>query len=281
MSSGGGDSFRTRSFSERVAGALPSGGRLGTVRRWLRPLLAKWLAPGGGGLRSVLPHGEAILVSPSFRHVTWNREEYAAFRAAVRPGDIVLEAGANVGAYTMLFAQWVGRSGHVYAFEPDPAAHAGLQAHIALNRVGDRVTAVAAAIADGREPRLRFAIGPSSGISRVVRNGVSEGTCEVEATSIDRFCAERGITPRIIKVDVEGAELAALQGARATIAAAGADLQLFVEMHPQLWPELGISPGDLRRECDAQGLAIATVDGRRDGLWDTEGICLRLRPARA
>jgi hypothetical protein len=52
-------------------------------------------------------------------------------------------------------------------------------------------------------------------------------------------------------------------------------------MHPQLWPELGISAGDLRRECDAQGLAIETVDGRRDGLWDTEGICLRLRPARA
>lgn len=243
--------------------------------------MAKWLAPDGGGLRSVLPQGEAVLVSPSFRHVTWNRDEYAAFRAAVRPGDIVLEAGANVGAYTMLFAQWVGPSGHVYAFEPDPAAHAGLQAHIALNRVGDRVTAIAAAIADGREPRLRFAIGPSSGVSRVVAGGEPGATCEVDATSIDRFCTDRRIRPRVIKVDVEGAELGALQGARATIAAAGANLQLFVEMHPQLWPGLGISADDLRRECQSQGLTVETVEGAVEGVWETEGICLRLRPARA
>ena len=61
-----------------------------------------------------------MFVAPEFRHLTWNPEEYTAFRAAVRPGGVVLEAGANVGAYTMLFAQWVGPAGRVFAFEPDP-----------------------------------------------------------------------------------------------------------------------------------------------------------------
>ena len=52
-------------------------------------------------------------MAPAFRHITWNPDEYTAFRASVRAGDVVLEAGANVGAYTMLFAQWAGPAGRV------------------------------------------------------------------------------------------------------------------------------------------------------------------------
>ena len=87
---------------------------------------------------------------------------------------------------------------------------------------------------------------------------------DVPAWSIDRFCAERNIAPTVIKIDVEGAELAALRGARATIASAGPRLQLFVEMHPQLWPSFGITAEDIRRECDTQGLDVGqqeSLDG--------------------
>jgi len=283
MTGSPGDSYRTKSLSERIAAALPSGGGFGAVRRRLKPFFAKWLAPDGRGLRSVLPGGEVVLVAAAFRHITWNPEEYAAFRAAVRPGDVVLEAGANVGAYTMLFAQWVGATGRVFAFEPDPAAYDGLQRHIALNAVAGRVTPVAAAVADGRDAILRLALGESSGISRLVRPDEAAATSasEVRATSIDQFCAEHRLAPRVIKIDVEGAELVALRGARATVAAAGPGLQLFVEMHPHLWTELGIAADDVRRECETQGLAAERLDGSREDLWQTEGVCLRLRSAGA
>ena len=280
--SGPGDGFRTQSLSERLAASLPSGGAFGAVRRRLKPLFERWLA-AGGGLRSVLPGGEVVLVAPEFRHITWNPEEYSAFRAAVRPGGVVLEAGANVGAYTMLFAQWVGPAGRVFAFEPDPAAYAGLQQHIARNAVADRVTAVAAAVADGSASTLRLTLGESSGLSRLLQpDEVHAATREVGVVSIDQFCSERGLMPQVIKIDVEGAELAVLRGARSTIGAAGPGLQLFVEMHPHLWTELGMSAEDVRRECEAQNLVAERLDGRRDqGLWQTEGVCLRLRPAAA
>ncbi len=181
----------------------------------------------------------------------------------------------------MLFARWTGADGHVYAFEPDPTAYRGLAQHLALNGLTDRVTATAAAIADGSATRLNLVLFESSGISRMAAEGEQPGTSitEVPAFSIDRFCAERGIVPTVIKIDVEGAELAALRGARATIAAAGSRLQLFVEMHPQLWPSLGIGAEDIRRECAAQGLTVERLDGSTTDLWTIEGVCLRLRPA--
>jgi len=235
-----------------------------------------------GGLRSVLPGGEVVLVAPAFRHITWNENEYAAFRSAVSAGDVVLEAGANVGAYTTLFAQWAGAAGRVIAFEPDPIAYAGLQAHLALNGIENRVSAVPAAVAGNGGGRLRFAQFESSGISRLATGSEPPGTTirEVASTSIDRYCARHHLLPTVIKIDVEGAELAALQGARSTIASADLRLQLFVEMHPHLWPAFGISAADLQHEIALQGLVAEQLDGGQTGLWTTEGVCLRLRRPR-
>jgi FkbM family methyltransferase len=279
MSQPDAEQYRARTFGERLARAMPSGGPFAPLRRQLKPLFERWLGGSRGSLRSVLPGGEVVLATPAHRHMSWNAEEYAAFRAAVRPGDVVLEAGTNVGAYTVLFAQWTGPAGRVFAFEPDEAAFAGLQAHLSLNEVADRVVAVRAAIAE-REGRLRFASFGSSGISRLAAADEGPGAIvrEIAAMSIDAFCADERVTPAVIKIDVEGAELAALRGARATIAKAGARLALFVEMHPGLWPSLGIAADDLRRECEAQGLVAERLDGSADALWSTEGVCLRLRP---
>jgi len=283
MSLSQGDSFRTKSVLERIAEALPSGGAFLRIRRRIRPLVDRLLSTQSGGFRSVLPGGEVVMVAPAFRHMTWNPEEYAAFRSAVRPGHVVIEAGANVGAYTTLFAQWAGPTGRVFAFEPDPIAFDGLQRHLTLNGVRDRVTAVSAAVAEGREERIRFAFFESSGLSRVASTTEAPETTieEVRALSIDRFCGEQRIKPDVIKIDVEGAELAALRGARSTIAGAGPQLHLFVEMHPHLWPSLGYSAEDVRRECESQGLVAQRLDGGREDVWLTEGVCLRLHPMRA
>jgi FkbM family methyltransferase len=278
-----GDSFRTKTLPERLAEVLPSGGALGSLRQRLKPLFNRWLARHDAGFQSVLPNGEVVLVAPAFRHITWNRDEYNAFRAAVTPGSTIVEAGSNVGAYTVLFGQWVGSGGQVFAFEPDPSAYEGLRRHVEINRLGDRVTPIAAAISDGSEKVLRLVLGESSGISRMAHgeDASAPNVTDVPALSIDAFCAERGITPTVIKIDVEGAELAALRGARKTIAAAGSQLHLFVEMHPALWPALGYGAEDVERECRAQGLTVEHLDGTREGVWLTEGICLRLRPASA
>lgn len=270
--------FRTESRLEAFARVWPSSGALGRLRRWLKPLFETAVGwRGAGAVESRLPGGEIVRVRPAWRHVTWNPDEYAAFRAATRPGDVVIEAGANAGAYAVLFGQWVGPSGRVYAFEPDPRAFAALADHVALNGVADRVVPIGAAVVE-QPGNVRLQLAPSSGLSRVAgtRDDVTESV-DVDGVSIDEFCARLNITPALLKIDVEGAELGVLRGARRTIAAAGPALHLFVEMHPALWKQSAITAADLVRECSASSLTIERLDGSRDRLFDVEGVCLRLR----
>jgi FkbM family methyltransferase len=258
-----------------VADALPARGLFGALRRRFAPVFHRVLASRPAHLRCSLPHGESVSVAPEWRHITWNPEEYEAFRRAVRPGWTVIDAGANVGAYSMLFALWAGRDGAVYAFEPDPAAYEGLCRHIALNGLKDRVHAFPVALTDGADGRAALARHGFSGLSRLAPR--SARTIDVDAVSLDDFCRSRGISPDLIKIDVEGAELAVLRGARKTIGALKPHAQVFVEPHPHVWAEIGCTAADIARECATLGLDAERIDGGRTDVWTVEGVCLRLR----
>ena len=268
------ESYRRRSLPERLATMLPAAGRVAALRRRLRPVFTRLLS-SGTTLEATLPDGERIALVPAHRHVTWNPDEYRAFKAAVRPGSIVFDVGANAGAYTVLFAQWVGSGGHVYAFEPDGRAFDGLTAHLRLNGVAEWTTASSAAVLD-RPGSASLVVSDSPGGSRVASAlGIDGAGRKVQAVSIDHVCRERGVVPDVIKIDVEGAELSVLRGARDTIAAAGDRLTLFVEMHPALWREAGYSLHDMQVECARLGLEPRSICG--GDRWGTDGVCVMLR----
>ena len=123
---------------------------------WVKRLYhaAMMLETGGHGIVSELPHGEIVRSLPAYRHMSWNPNEYAAFRAAIRRGDVAVDVGANVGAYSILLGQWVGASGTVFAFEPAPSVFQGLVRHIHLNRVDKVVHPVAQAVGAVRNAAL-------------------------------------------------------------------------------------------------------------------------------
>jgi FkbM family methyltransferase len=272
---GVGRHYRQPSWLER----LTDWTRLANVPGWVRVPLKRAYesalrALPGDHLTCRLPGGETFLVDPAYRHLTWNAEEYAALKACVRPGATVLDIGANVGAYTLLFAQWVEARGHVYAFEPAAESRAGLVRHLAINGLADRVTIRREAVSNASGTR-RFVEQGSDGGNRIARPS-DANTIEVPAVSIDEFCVASGLIPDLIKIDVEGAELAALRGARQTIAERGASLALFVELHPSMWPAAGISRVEIEAELRAERLAIEPLDGAGDP-WSTEGISVRVR----
>jgi len=264
------EAYRPRSALESLGARL---GRLlpeGPVRRALRAVYRAALGLAGRGrVEAHLPGGETVRLLTGYRFVTWNPAEYEALKAAASPGTVALDVGANVGGYALLLGMWVGPEGHVYAFEPAPDAFDGLVRHVRLNGLAEVVVPVQAAVA------------AETGTGRMAAEGVSGGNRlagegqAVLTVTLDEFCAREEVRPSLIKIDVEGAELDVLRGARETIRRAGDGLTLLVEMHPTLWRELGISAADVQAELALQGLRAEPLRPVADP-WALEGECLRL-----
>jgi FkbM family methyltransferase len=277
------ESFRARegSLLERMAHRFRWRRLDPKIREYLRSLFYEilWWQSWGQGLVNSLPGREIVRIHPRYRYTSCNLEEYYAFREAVRSGDVALDVGANVGFYTILLAQWVGERGRVYALEPVPAVFQALCRHVSLNGVVDRVQCrqIAASESTGQQHML---VTPFIGINRLVgpeEKALDQQHFSVAAMTLDEFCHQENVTPRFIKIDVEGHELSVLRGARGVIRRAGSGLALFAELHPSLWPELGISQEDIKKELNEQGLKLEPLTPQVDP-WQTEGICSRLVP---
>ncbi len=130
----------------------------------------------------------------------------------LRPGDLFLDIGANVGSYTVLAAGAVGAS--VVAVEPIPSTFVSLENNVALNRLGSRVNCHRVGLSD-KTGTLRFTSHLDT-VNHVALESEKDGVIEVPVLTVDELCSQR--MPVIIKIDVEGHEKAVLLGAASTLA---------------------------------------------------------------
>lgn len=272
------DGFRERRLIEHAGDRLRRMPAAPAARSMLKRVYhaALMLQTRGRGLECTLPEGEVVRARPEHRHLSWNVTEYTAFRAETTRGMVVLDVGANVGAYALLFGQWVGPEGAVYAFEPGPHAFDGLARHVSLNQLEGTVRPVMSAVGS-EEGTVPLLVSGPSGECRLVTASADTAarTVPTPVTTIDRFCACERIDPGLVKIDVEGWEVAVLRGARQTIRRRP-NLALFVELHPSIWPLIGVSREDLLAELEAQSLVIEPLVPGED-VWSVEGVCVRLR----
>lgn len=130
----------------------------------------------------------------------------------LKNGDVFLDIGAQAGYHTLLASRVVGSAGAVYAFEPLPRNLEYLRQHLQLNAASN-VNVIAAAVSD-RDGEVAFDPGPSYVAGHIAEGG----SLRVECVSLDSmYRAGRLPAPRVIKIDVEGAELRVLEGARNVI----------------------------------------------------------------
>jgi FkbM family methyltransferase len=135
---------------------------------------------------------------------TYEREKMAAFAAELRPETVVYDIGANVGAYTVLAAS---RCRQVHAFEPYSPNLTHLHRNVSVNRFKNCVI-VPTAVGATDEP-VSFEEGKDGFVGRVD----GEGLLRVPCTRLDSYIG-RHPAPDLVKMDIEGAEFDALQGAR-------------------------------------------------------------------
>lgn len=192
---------------------------------------------------------------------------YGAMAGMVTEGMTVFDIGAHIGIFSLGAGQRVGSSGKVYAFEPSPETAAILQHHVALNGWERRIEVVRAAASDN-DGRTSFYI---NGIS--MSNSLGQANVEVlsperpadgavrldvESVTLDRFCRARGIRPGLIKIDVEGAELCVLRGAREILKT----VRPFIlcEVHPDLMENCDGSVSRLEEFLSEVGYTATRLD---------------------
>lgn len=183
------------------------------------------------------------------------RREFRVLEALdrhLRPGDVVVDAGANIGFFTVAAVRRIGAAGRIVAVEMMPDTAAALREHLVLNGVENATVVeraladraglyVEATVRDGHFGQATIALGSTQSGGRQV---------QVETTTLADVLA--GLpTVAVLKIDIEGAELDALRGA-------GAALQ---KVRVILFEQLDSSP-EVPDHLKAMGFDVSSLDGR-------------------
>jgi FkbM family methyltransferase len=145
-------------------------------------------------------------------------EVQEAISRLLSPGDGFIDLGANAGFFMLVASKRIGPAGWCVAVDPDAFNCDYLRAQIELNDL-ENCTVLQAAAAD-QIGTLKFAIAiPGDSTGHLVEKTEGGNSIDVAATTIDAICQSHP-NPKLIKVDVEGAEVKVLQGASETLKSA-------------------------------------------------------------
>ena len=189
----------------------------------------------------------------------WEPNVTAEFVRALRPEDVCVDIGAHIGYFTLLASTFVGRGGHVYSFEPSPANYRALVGNLRRNDARN-VTAVEAAVGTASGRAMLYE-GPGTNTGRATLNveiarrvASEERGVSVDVTTIAETIPESDYSRvRVVKIDVEGAEIDVLRSLE-PILFARQPLAVFLEVNPK-W----LAPHDaeyVERLCGSHGLSL-------------------------
>jgi FkbM family methyltransferase len=187
----------------------------------------------------------------------WEAESWAITKLHLPVGGTFVDAGAHIGYYSLKAARVVGPKGHVIAIEPNPDTLRQLRDNIQAS--GANVIAVQPVACSDSEGELdlfaaaRANTGKTS-LSRAnaQQSGGVSAVYHVRARPLDAIIQETGVSRvDVMKIDVEGAELLVLKGAKQTLARYRP--VLIVEVTDELLQSMGASAAELREFLRSQG----------------------------
>jgi FkbM family methyltransferase len=183
------------------------------------------------------------------------------FRQHLRAGMTVVDIGAHVGIYTLLAARAVGENGRVLSFEPSPDTFPFLRANVERTAWAGRVTLHPAAVSDQHGGSASFRLASESGRNSSLFFDPATPAperVEVPLVSLDGLLAP-GTRVDLVKIDAEGAELAALRG-MTRVLDDNPGLVLFLEYAPEHLRRAGDAPEALLDFLEARGFRLHRIE---------------------
>jgi FkbM family methyltransferase len=207
-------------------------------------------------------------------------ETVAWIEQFVRPGDVLYDIGANVGAYSLAACGATNGSVLVYAFEPSYATFAALCENIVLNRCGRAIVPLHVAVGaeTGMVPFQLSTTTPGAAMHSGTRPDQSLAETapmlRVPGYRLDDLVEKLGLQPpNHLKVDVDGTELDVLEGARRTLASPQLRSFLIEIDHTLIDPIVAIA--------EEAGLRVGSIHPRGDGTLYSNYIFVRPGPGDA
>jgi len=179
-------------------------------------------------------------------------QDYVVIRRQLRPGDTYVDVGANVGTTVIPAAMAVGPQGKVYAYEPHPRIASFLQENIIFNGLTN-VTVKQCAIDKARGEV--FLTDASMDDTNSIADRSQPKGISVRAYSLDELLLDVNEIA-LMKVDVEGAELRVIAGARATIMKTQA---LYIEVSKSALGKFGNTVPELIENITAMGYTVYRI----------------------
>jgi len=211
----------------------------------------------------------------------WEEWTEAVLRQLLRPGMTVVEAGANVGYFTLVMARCVGATGRVVSFECDPGLAGLARDNVEINGL-HRVARIDERALGERPGRVTFYStdrhrgGGSlvAGLEQMPHNATDQRSAiEVEMTTLDAWVKATGAQPDLLKLDAEGAEPAILRGGAALLDS-DRPLTVVMEFFPRFVREAGDDPASLLKFLESKRFALAVIDERRRRVVSTTAAAL-------
>ena len=172
----------------------------------------------------------------------------------------ILDIGAHAGFTVLPVSSSINVDAKLYAFEPSTANNKALQKNISMNECENVIVENYLVGAEEKDNVSFYERSDICATSSIVndRNRKFNKTSKMQI-SIDSYCKNHNIKPDLIKIDVEGAEIDVLKGARETISAFKPTI--FLSVHPREIRDLGYNEQDLLNEIRINNYKLTNIDG--------------------
>jgi FkbM family methyltransferase len=211
-------------------------------------------------------HGNRMYLDPEdilelSVHGVYEPAETRLVKHEVRKGDVVVDVGANIGYFTLLFAGLVGKQGKVFAFEPEDSNCALLTRNVTYNRYKNIV--VERKAVSNLTGRIRLYVADNPVLHSTIDQEGEVRVCEVDGIRLDDYEMLRDMPVDFVKIDVEGAEGLALEGMW-NLLKRSPRARLLAEFAPERLRRTGVDPASLLSSLESLGFTAhrLEIDGR-------------------
>ena len=208
------------------------------------------------GRKMYLDDGDALFLSINGIHENIITN---LIKKEIHSGDIVVDIGAHIGYYTLQFANLVGPTGKVYAFEPEPKNFELLKKNVQINKY-DNVVLIQKIVSD-KDGIVEFFISKFDSIgNKLFKSNEAGSSIKIESTTLDEYFKDLKEKIDFIKMDIQGGEGKAILGMK-NLLKENKNLKIIQEWWPDALKQNNTNPEDHLKFLQHIGYKIYEIDG--------------------